>query len=62
MPARLPSMMIPIVDYFEQTWLGNRIIFPIEIGGQWHNVVSHQCSVNNRVEGYHSALKVMYEG
>ena len=39
--ARFPPMMIPIADYFEQTWLGNREIFPDDTWGQWHNFVSH---------------------
>ena len=64
--ARFPPspMMIPIADYFEQTWLGNGTIFPFDTLGQWHNVVSHQCRTNNQIqkEGYHSALKVMCEG
>ena len=28
--ARFPPMMIPIADYFEQTWLRDRAIFPID--------------------------------
>ena len=31
--ARFLLIMIPIADYFEQTWLGNRVIFPIDTWG-----------------------------
>ena len=57
--ARFPPMMIPIADYFEQTWLGNRVIFPVDTWGQWHNVASHQCRTKDQMEGYHSALKLI---
>ena len=39
--ATFPPMTIPIADYLEQTWLGNRVIFPVDTWGQWHNDVSH---------------------
>ena len=52
MQARLPPMMIPTVDYFEQTWLATRQSSLLKLGGgQWHSVVSYQCRANNQVEG-----------
>ena len=54
-------MMIPTVDYFEQTWLATGQSSLLKLGGSGI-ILSPISEANNQVEGYHSALKEMYEG